>query len=249
MIKKRSLEHPIYKHVKKRHHRLKFVVFLLILIAVYYFASESSVVKHYLSNPELLKSLILGFGILAPLAVIVLQCFQTTISIIPSQITTIAAGFIFGPFLGLAYSLIGAFFGSMFVFVLARKYGKKLALKFFEKKDLVHFNMLFKKHKLWALFLARMTPIFPNDLISFGAGLTKIKLKNFNLVSSLGFVTQMIILTYFGAELSTGKISLPLIIISVVVGLLLLIAVFEKEIKKVLIKDFHKIEKKFKKKK
>lgn len=235
--------------IKKRHHPFRFVVFLLILIGLYYFASESPVIKQYLSNPELIKSLVLGFGVLAPLAVIFLQFFQTIITIIPSQITTILAGFLFGPVLGLAYSLIGAFFGSMLVFILARKYGKKLALKFFEKKDLVHFNVLFRQHKLWALFLARMTPIFPNDLVSFGAGLTKIRLRNFNLVSSLGFVFQMIILTYFGAELSTGKISLPLIIISVAVGLLLLIAIFEKKIKKVIIKDFHQIEKKFKKKK
>ena len=131
--------------IKKRHHRLRWILFILVIIAVYFLASESSIVRHHLSNPESLKNLILGFGILAPLAIIVLQVFQTTISIIPSQITTIVAGFIFGPILGLTYSLIGAFFGSMFVFLLARKYGKKLALKFFEKKDLTHFNMLFRQ--------------------------------------------------------------------------------------------------------
>ena len=229
--------------IKKRHHRLRWILLILIIIAVYFLASESLIVKDFLSNPQKLKNLILGFGILAPLAIIVLQAFQTTISIIPSQITTIVAGFIFGPILGLTYSLIGAFFGSMFVFLLARKYGKKLALKFFEKKDLVHFNLFLRQKKLWTLFLARTTPLFPNDMVSFCAGLTKIKLRNFNIISSIGFVIQMIILTYFGSELSTGKISLSLIIISVLVTLLLLIAIFEKKIKRIVIKDFHKLEK------
>ena len=233
--------------IKKRHHRLRWIILILMLVAFYFLASESTIVKHYLSNPESLKNLILGFGILAPLAIIILQFSQTTISIIPSQITTIVAGFILGPSLGLFYSLIGAFFGSMFVFLLARKYGKKLALKFFEKKDLIHFNLFFRKKKLWTLFLARITPLFPNDLVSFCAGLTKIKLKNFNTISSVGFVVQMIILTYFGSELATGKISFSLIIISIIVTLLLLVAVFEKKIKKVIIKDFHKLEKEIEK--
>lgn len=229
--------------IKKRHHGIKIAILIVFLIAFYFFASESQIVKQYISNPQLLKNFILSFGILAPLAIILLQFFQTTISIIPSQITTIVAGFIFGPILGLTYSLIGAFFGSMLVFLLARRYGKNLALKFFEKKDLAHFNLFFRQKKIWTLFLARTTPLFPNDMVSFCAGLTKMKLRNFNIVSSLGFVFQMIILTYFGSELSTGKISFSLVIISVIVTLLLLIALFEKKIKKIIIKDFHKLEK------
>lgn len=229
--------------IKKRHHRARFIIFIVILIALYFFATTSPFVKQYIDNPELLKKIILGFGILAPLAIIVLQFFQTTISIIPSQITTIVAGFIFGPIFGVLYSLIGAFFGSMFIFILARKYGRKLASKLFETKDLSHFNKLFKRNRLRVLFLARMAPIFPNDLVSFGAGMTRIKLRNFNIVSSIGFVFQMVILSYFGSELATGKISLPLIIISVMVSLLFLIAVFEKQIKKFLINDWHKVKK------
>ena len=62
------------------------------------------------------------------------------------------------------------------------------------------------------------------------------------------------ILTYFGSELATGKVSFSLIIISVVISALFLIAVFEKRIKKLVIKGLHKlddkehkIEKEFKK--
>ncbi len=233
--------------IKKRHHRARFIIFIAILIALYFFATTSPFVKQYVDNPELLKKIILGFGILAPLAIIVLQFFQTTISIIPSQITTIVAGFIFGPIFGVLYSLIGAFLGSMFIFVIARKYGSKLALKLFEKKDLNHFRLLFKKKRLKTLFLARIAPLFPNDLVSFGAGMTKMKLRNFNMVSSIGFVVQMIILSYFGSELSTGKVSLPLIVISVMVSLLFLIAIFEKQIKQFLINDWHKLERKIRK--
>ena len=239
--------------IKKRHW-LRLLIVIVLLLGFSYFASHTGLVKHYFNNPEALKTVILGLGILAPIGVILLQFFQTTISIIPSQITTIVAGFVFGPVLGLIYSIVGAFLGSMFIFMLARKYGKSLALKFFPKKDLVHFNVMFKKKKRWTLFLARMAPLFPNDLVSFGAGLTNIKFKNFNLVSTIGFVIQMAILSYFGSELSTGKVSWPLVFISVIVSSLLLITIFKKQIKKWWVKELHaldkaehKIEKEFRK--
>lgn len=223
--------------------RIKYLLIVIAVMLVLYGLSESEIFQHYLSNPEVLKTAILSIGILAPLAVIFLQAFQTTISVIPSQLTTIIAGFAFGPFLGLLYSLIGASIGSSLVFFISRKYGEKLALKFFEKKDMVHFHVFFRDKKLWALFLARILPIFPNDLVSFTAALAGMRFRNFSIFSTLGFLMQMLLLTYFGSELSKGKVSIFLLLISLVVGLLLLVVLFKKQIKKILIKDIHSLEK------
>jgi len=234
--------------LKKRHHKARFIIFFVVLVVIYFLVVESPTAQHYIDNPELIKDFVLKAGILAPLAIIFLQFFQTIISIVPSQLTTIVAGFIFGPILGLGYSLIGSFLGSMVVFLLAKKYGKGLALKFFEERDLTHFQHLFKQKKLLTLFLARIAPLFPNDLVSFGAGLTKTKLRNFNLVSTLGFIVQMVILTYFGSELASGEINSSLIVISIAVSALFMVALFEKQIKRLIIKDFHKIEGKFERK-
>lgn len=229
--------------IKKKYHRLRILFLVILLFVLSFFIIESTVIKQYLLNPLLLKEFILTWGFFGPLAIIILQIFQAMFSFIPSQLTTIIAGFVFGPVLGLIYSLIGAFLGSMFVFSLARKYGKTLALKFFEKKDLVHFNMLFRQHRLRALFLARVAPLFPNDLVSLGAGLTGIRLRDFNLISSLGFVVQMTILTYFGSELSSERVNLSLILASLGVCLLFFVVLFEKQIKRRLIRDFYKLEK------
>lgn len=231
----------IHKHAR----RWVPIIFLPVAGALIFYLAESGTFGTYLTNPQSLQDLILSFGFWAPLLLILLQALQTTISIFPSQVTTIVAGFVFGPILGLAYSLIGSFLGSAFVFQLSRKYGDELALKFFDKKEIVHFHNFFKQRKLWALFLVRVTPVFPNDLVSFAAGLTKMSFRNFNLVSTTGFVAQMILLTYFGSELSSGVMSLPLIVITVVMSLLLLVVLFRKKLKKILIKDFHKVEKEF----
>jgi len=203
--------------------------------------TTSEVVQRYVADPSSLKSFILGFGILAPIGIIILQAFQTTLSLIPSQITTIVAGFIFGPWLGLLYSLIGSCIGSALIFSISRKYGKNLALKIFNKKEIVHFHLLFRQRKNWGLFLARIAPIFPNDLVSFGAGLTTISFRNFNIISTIGFMVQMTILTRFGSELSAGIVSFPLIAISTLISFLLLILVFKNKIKELLIEGIREV--------
>jgi uncharacterized membrane protein YdjX (TVP38/TMEM64 family) len=225
-------------------------VLLLLAIPIsllYVLVSKSTAVQGYLSNPDTLKQLLLSFGILAPLAIIFIQAFQGLVSIFPSQITTIVSGFIFGPIFGLIYSLIGATLGSFIAFFISRRYGKSVALKIFTKRNLVHFNMFFKEKKLAALFVARIIPLFPNDLISFAAGLTNIKWRDFIFVSTTGFIFQMIILTYFGAELATGTVSVPVIVIAIVLVLLLVVVLFRNKIKEILIEDLCELKKEGKK--
>lgn len=229
--------------MKKGTTKLKFFLLIVLVFFIFYGISESELVKKSLADPESLRSFILGLGILAPLGVIFLQAFQTTFSIIPSQLTTILAGFIFGPFFGLLYSIIGAIIGSMIIFSLGRKYGRKLAGIFFDETEILHFTLFFKEKKLLALFLARVAPIFPNDLVSFTAGLTNISLLQFNLISTGGFVAQMVLLTAFGAELREGTISAPLLSITLGISILLVLFLFKENIQRILIRDFHFLEK------
>ena len=229
--------------MKKGTTRLKFILLIILFLLFFYGILKSEAVQNSVANPESLRSFILGLGILAPLGIILLQMFQTTISIIPSQVTTILAGFIFGPFFGLLYSIIGAVLGSMIIFSLGRKYGHKIAGLFFDEAEILHFTIFFREKKLLALFLARVAPIFPNDLVSFTAGLTQIKLWHFNLVSTAGFIAQMVLLTYFGAELSTGEVSIPLLGTTIVISVLLALFLFKESIHKLLIRDFRLLEK------
>lgn len=229
--------------MKKESRWIKLLLLLIVLSILFFVISQSDLVQNFFKDPEALRSLILSFGILAPLGLIVLQMFQTTVSIIPSQLTTILAGYIFGPLWGLVYSLIGAFLGSLLIFSLARKYGIKIASFFFTEEEIFHFILFFKQKKLVALFLARIAPLFPNDLVSSAAALTDISILHFNLVSTAGFMVQMILLTFFGAELREGSITLPLQVITFVVSFLLFLFLFKENIHKILIRDLKLLEK------
>lgn len=221
----------------------KILAVILFIVLIYYSITTSSWVKTYLEDPNQIKMFVLSFGYLAPLMITLLQAVQNIIPFLPHEITAVAAGFIFGPFWGIVYTLIGAFLGSAVVFEIARKYGKKLAEKVFDKKEVVHFHLMFKKNKAWAVFIARIIPLFPNDLVSFAAGLTDIKFRWFNLASTLGFVLEVVILSYFGSSLTEGLSIVPIVILVAFLGVSSLVVVFKKPIKKFLIKDIHILEK------
>ncbi len=227
------------------HHYKKAIKILLIVLALglaYYFLVNSPEVMSFLENPNKIKELALGFGAIAPLFLILLQALQNILPLLPHEITAIATGFLFGPILGTAYTLIGAFLGSAFVFIIARKYGERLAEMFFDKKELIHFHLMFKNKGVWAVFLTRLIPIFPNDLVSFAAGLTGMRFLSFNLYSTLGFIFEVVVLSYLGSELSMGITATPIIILMVFLGVSGLVAMFRHKIKKILIKDIHTLE-------
>jgi uncharacterized membrane protein YdjX (TVP38/TMEM64 family) len=134
-------------HLEKKTRRLSLVIMLIMFGLIYYLLAQSDSVGKYMSNPKALQELILGFGFWAPLVIIGVQIFQQMISVFPSQVTTVASGFIFGPVLGLLYSLIGAFIGSGITFLISRRYGEKLAMKLFNRRELVHFDHFFRQKK------------------------------------------------------------------------------------------------------
>mgnify|MGYP001197867495 CR=1 FL=1 len=214
-------------------------VILVTFFLIFYFSRNN---LSYLTDPLHVKELILSAGYLAPLVLIVLQAFQAMISIFPSQLTTVAAGFIFGPFLGLFYSLVGALLGSTAVFLIAKKFGGKMMAYFFDRKETIHFRKMFSKHGDSALFIARVIPLFPNDLASIAAGLTTMRYPTFLFYSTLGFLAQMIILTLFGSQLSDLRFSTPLLVTGLIIILLFLVVVFREKMKLFLIKDIKSIE-------
>ena len=224
----------------KNIHFLRYFIIIVGIIAVFYFSENNPWVKEYFSQPESIKTLVLSWGIAAPLVIILLQFFQTTISIIPSQVTTIVAGFLFGPIWGGIYSLIGVTLGSETIYSISKKYGKKLALKIFNPIEIAHFQHFFKQKGNWSIFLARIMPFFPNDLVSFTAGLIRIKRKEFHLYSTLGFIPQIVLFSLIGWGLSpdTAKVTLALLV--AVVILLFLAVIFKNKIKNLVIKDLHK---------
>ena len=116
---------------------------------------------------------------------------------IPGYVPAITAGFAFGPALGSVYVYLGNMIGTLVVFFLARKYGKKLALHFVKKERLEKYEKMINRHENW-LLVFYFFPVVPIDIITAAFGLSKIKVKKFVFVAAVGYVLYSVVSTNFG---------------------------------------------------
>ncbi len=218
-----------------------FILILLILTFIY-----RDELKLIYSNPETVKQFITAFGIFAPIILVLLLSIQVIIFVIPGPVFVVAGGYAFGTILGAFYSLIGIMLGSILVFYLSKKFGRPFVVKMVNKKDLDHFDVYFKKKGKFALFISRTIPIlFPIDAVSFAVGLTSLSYKDYIIISFLGFIPHVFILTFFGEKLSSG-INLFMLVILAILGMGVLIYLFRHLLKVLLIKEIKDFEKELK---
>ncbi|MCH8945983.1 MAG: TVP38/TMEM64 family protein [Nanoarchaeota archaeon] len=194
----------------KKSLRIGKVVILLIistLIIILLWPNISSI----LTDAEKIKEFILQFKIFAPIAYILIVALQIVIAPIPGQPIVFAGGYIFGVILGTLYSMIGVIIGSYPVFYLSRKYGKPFVEKMAGKK-FKKYEKKIKEKGVFLLFLIYLLPLFPDDIVTYIAGLTKIKIKTLMIISFIGRFPGFLILSLAGAGISSNQTVIFIII-------------------------------------
>lgn len=150
---------------------------------------------HYLSNPDLLEQSVKNFGIWAPIFFIAIQIIQVIIPIIPGGISSGIGVLVFGPVLGFVYNFIGLMAGSIIAFLLVKKYGRPIILKFVDQKVYnKYIGMLDCGKKFERFFaMALLLPGFPDDVLCMIAGLTKMGIKKFIIINLLAKPVGLIV--------------------------------------------------------
>lgn len=157
------------------------------------------------SSEESIREFVKGAGVFGPLVFMLLQVVQVVVAPIPGQITGLVGGYLFGP-VGLVFSLIGAAIGFTIVFLLARKFGRPLVEKIFSKKIISKFDYITNSKGTFVLFLIFLLPTFPDDLICYLAGLTKIPIRQLIAVSVAGRLPGFLVLNLMGSGLAKESI-------------------------------------------
>lgn len=155
-------------------------------------------------NPDNIKRHLTATGSFAPLLFMLVMAAAVVISPIPSLPLDVAAGAVFGPFLGTLYAALGALGGSVISFMITRKTGRELIEPFLGG----HINFCkdcSDKLLTKVVFLSRLIPVVSFDIVSYGAGLTRMSLKSFCLATFLGMLPLTFVYTYFGSTLVMGK--------------------------------------------
>ncbi len=171
------------------------------LLLAFYAAWQSGLLGRLSNHDELVQSMRQS-GIRGPLICIGIQFLQVVFFMVPGEITQIAAGYVFGAWLGLLYSVIGILLGSAFDFVFARMVGRPVVQKVLGGRTLERVDGALETHRgKSAMFILFLIPGMPKDAMSYGAGLTKIGLGEFIAISSLGRLPALLFSTMIGDQL------------------------------------------------
>ena len=165
------------------------------------------------------RSRIENFGIFAPLGLIILQILQVIITPISHYSIGVLGGFLFGPYLGGLYNWIGRTIGHTIAFFIARFAGRRIAEKFISPDTLSKYDKWVSDKSL-VLFLLYFLPIFPDDELSYLAGLSKMETKRFIVANLLGHIGGSFSLAYVGAGINTKD---PLFLIMIAVTFIIFI--------------------------
>ncbi len=168
--------------------------------AAFYAAWRSGLIAR-LSDHRQIVGWMRSSGVRGPLLCIAVQFAQVVIFVVPGEITQIAAGYVFGPYLGFLYSAVGITLGSAFDYGFARLAGRPVTAKILGRARLARIDGKLRSRKgRIALFLLFLAPGMPKDAMSYAAGLTDFRFLEFVAISAAARAPALFLSTLFGAQ-------------------------------------------------
>ena len=179
-----------YKKTKVLWHILTFLPIVLLILGYVFPLS-------FFSTQEEIRSFVLSFGFFAPLVFIMIQVLQVIITPFSHYLVGLVGGFVFGIWWGFLFNWIGRVIGTVIAFYLGKKYGRKIIRNVVKKDTLNKYDYMFEKGA-FLLFLAYFLPLFPDDELSYLAGISSMKSKIFIPLIMLGHLGGSLGLAYMG---------------------------------------------------
>jgi uncharacterized membrane protein YdjX (TVP38/TMEM64 family) len=117
---------------------------------------------------------------------------------IPSELVLIAGGLAFGLLSGWLVGALGSIVAALVGFLISRWGGRSLAIRLVGEKGIQFADNWFDRWGAWAVLLGRFAPFIPFDAISYSAGLTRMKLRNFMIPTVIGTFPRAFFYAFLG---------------------------------------------------
>ncbi len=138
-----------------------------------------------------------GLGALGGVVFIAIYILAT-LAFLPAAILTLGAGVIFGVIWGSLYVFIGATLGAVAAFLVGRYVARGwVKEKISSYKKFANIDQAVSKEGLKIVFLIRLSPLFPFNLLNYALGVTSVSLKDYFL-ASFGMIPGTIMYVYLG---------------------------------------------------
>ncbi len=137
-------------------------------------------------SPDGMRDYIQQFAPYSHAVFFLLQLISVILAPIPSNLTTLAGGLLFGAWASFLITTLAVILGSAIVFQLSRIIGQPFATRFISNKNWTRYKEIILRKRDVFLFLAFLFPFFPDDLLCIMAGLTDISFRRFLILVLLG---------------------------------------------------------------
>lgn len=159
-------------------------------------------IKTNFSSPEEFKVYIQSLGPEKYLIALGIQFLQVVIAFIPGEIVEIGMGAAFGWFAGTLLCLGGVTLASSLIFLLTKTVGRKFVELFVDPGKIDELRFLNSEKKLKrTVFLLYFIPGTPKDLITYFIGLTRMKLHEFFIITTVARIPSVVSSTIGGHSL------------------------------------------------
>jgi uncharacterized membrane protein YdjX (TVP38/TMEM64 family) len=176
----------------------------------------------FLFDATAVRLFVRGFGVWAPVVLIALQTLQVVVAPVPGQVLAAVAGYLFGPWWGTLYNMIGITIGSTVAFWLSRRFGRAYVERVIDDEALETFDGFVDRHGLLSLFILFLVPGLPDDALCFVGGLTPIPLWKLVLIAVVGRAPAFFLVNVVGHLVANGDVYEAMVLLALIVGLSIL---------------------------
>ncbi len=138
-----------------------------------------------------------GLGFWGP-AVFVLGYVIAVVAFVPASLLTLGAGAIFGIVHGVIYVFVAATVGSCLAFLISRYVARSAVERKLEgKPKFAAIDRAVEAEGLKIVFLLRLTPAVPFNLLNYALGLTRVRFTDYG-IASVGMLPGTLLYVYSG---------------------------------------------------
>ena len=179
--------------------RLIFVVFVLSVVVLLGFLTlKETGAWEKINSMEKIRTIVESGGVFSFLIFMIFQILQTTILQIPAFFVTVAGALIFGRFQAFIMSYIAVMIGSVIMFWIGRKAGKKFLNWLVGEQDAIKWKEKLS-HGKYLFLLMMLFPLFPDDILCVVAGMTTMSFSFFFWTNVLARGIGILCTVYFGS--------------------------------------------------
>jgi pyruvate/2-oxoglutarate dehydrogenase complex dihydrolipoamide dehydrogenase (E3) component/uncharacterized membrane protein YdjX (TVP38/TMEM64 family) len=183
---------------------------LLVVIAVAVIATLWLLpLRQYVTNVLLWTE---GLGPWGPVA-LALFYIVACVAFLPGSIITLGAGLLFGVWTGFITVWVGANLGACAAFLVGRTLARdRVAKKVAGNRKFAAIDRAVGQEGFKIVFLLRLSPVFPFNLLNYALGLTNVPFSKYALASLIGMIPGTLLYVYIGsaarslAEVAAGNV-------------------------------------------